>query len=180
MLEKSLPGLNGRARSSLYLNPSCRPMPTLIITRTPAFKRGMQSIQLSMDGRKAGTLWNDKPCSITVPPGRHTILPKKIGVRGQAFEITVTEGETHYLTLHDVSISRDFGGLLIICILINSIPDGLLGGMLMLWIKIAFFAVEFTALAYLLRGHRQKKITISEGSSVDKASIENLASYARP
>src|SRR4051812_22999055 len=101
-------------------------MPTLIITRTPAFKRGMQSIELLIDGQKAGTLWNDKPCSITVQPGRHTILPKKIGVGGQPFEVTVDEGETRYLTLNDVSISKDFMSLLIPCVLINSIPDNLL------------------------------------------------------
>jgi len=145
------------------LNSTCFHMPTLIITRTPAFKIGMESIQLLVDGKKMGTLWNSKPCTVTVQPGRHTILPKKNGVRGDTFEVTVAEGEIRHLTLNDVVWTRNVSGLGVLGVLIINIPNDLLGGMLMFWIKMAFLSLEFAVVLYLIRGYYQQKLTISEG-----------------
>jgi hypothetical protein len=149
-------------------------MATIIIRREPAFKRGMLSIEILADGQKAGSLWNSQPCRVDIAPGRHTILARKLGNDGQPFDITIAEGETRYLALHDVDNSRGFIGLLVLTTLITSIPDDLLGGLLMLWIKIAFLALEVAVLAYVLRQRTRKKLTITD----DQAARGGIAAGA--
>jgi hypothetical protein len=137
-------------------------MATLIIRREPAFKRGMQSIEILADGRKAGTLWNSRSCRIDIAAGRHIILAKKSGAGGRPLEISTAEGETRHLVLNDTDNATGFVGLMVFTIMITSLPDGLLGGLLMLWLKLAFFAIEVPVLAYIVRRRAREKLTITE------------------
>ncbi len=137
-------------------------MANVIVRRVPPFKRGMMSIQLIVNGVRAATIWNDQPCTIELSPGRHQIIAKKNGVRGKVFEIDISDDlETRELLLHDVEITQHLG-FIILFVLITAIPDDLLGGLTVLWIKFAIYAVGSFALGWTIRTSMRKNLLLTE------------------
>lgn len=71
-------------------------MPKIIVHRAEPFHRGDMSINISLDGKAAGTLLSNNSLEIEATPGEHQLRAFSNGGRGRKYSLELSEqGEVH-------------------------------------------------------------------------------------
>lgn len=75
-------------------------MPKIIVHRALPFRRGDMSINISLDGKTAGTLLSNNSLEIEAAPGAHLLQASSNGFRGRKYALELSEQGQVQLQVH--------------------------------------------------------------------------------
>jgi hypothetical protein len=122
-------------------------MATLTVARKTPFKRGDESLELFLDGKKAGVLLKE-PVIVSLEPGEHTLQASQNGARGRKVTISVSAEDTELMyEIGDANLYQAPWWNWIIFFIPIILPDQLFHGE-WFWAKIGAYVVLLAAAVY--------------------------------